>query len=60
MDIKLNDILQLSDEQLKNTKIRFNLMFSDNWNPVEIFKNNGIIQGIKFLKRVILLLGLSV
>ena len=40
MDIKLNDILQLSDEQLKNTKIRFNLMFSDNWNPVEIFKNN--------------------
>ena len=36
--IKLNDILRL--ESLNNVKIRFNLMFEDNWNPIEIFKNN--------------------
>lgn len=36
--IKLNDILQLID--LQNVKIRFNLMFDGNWNPIEIFKNN--------------------
>jgi hypothetical protein len=36
--IKLNDILQLPS--LDNVKIRFNLMFADNWNPIEIFKNN--------------------
>lgn len=38
--IKLNDILQL--DNLKNVKIRFNLMFANNWNPIEIFKNNEI------------------
>lgn len=38
-EIKLNDILRISNEQLKNTKIRFNLMFGGNWNPIEIFKN---------------------
>lgn len=36
--IKLNDILKI--ENLKNVKIRFNLMFADNWNPIEMFKNN--------------------
>jgi hypothetical protein len=38
--IKLNDILKL--ENLNNVKIRFNLMFEDNWNPIETFKNNEI------------------
>lgn len=36
--IKLNDILGLSD--LQNVRVRFNLMFRDNWNPIEIFKND--------------------
>lgn len=36
--IKLNDILQF--ENIKNVKIRFNLMFGGNWNPIETFKNN--------------------
>ena len=36
--INLNDILKIDD--LKNVKIRFNLMFGNNWNPIEIFKNN--------------------
>ena len=36
--IKLNDILKL--ENLNNIKIRFNLMFGGNWNPIEMFKNN--------------------
>lgn len=36
--IKLNDILQL--DNVKNIKIRFNLMFGGNWNPIETFKNN--------------------
>lgn len=35
--IKLNDILRLED--LDNVKIRFNLMFEHNWNPIELFKN---------------------
>jgi hypothetical protein len=35
--ILLNEILRLDD--LKNVKIRFNLMFDGNWNPIEIFKN---------------------
>ena len=35
--IKLNDILQLGN--LDNVKIRFNLMFAQNWNPIELFKN---------------------
>ncbi len=37
-NIKLNDILKI--ENLKNVKIRFNLMFANNWNPIEMFKNN--------------------
>jgi hypothetical protein len=36
--ILLNDILKL--ENLKNVKIRFNLQFRGNWNPIEVFKNN--------------------
>jgi len=39
-DIKLNDILHL--DNLQNVKIRFNLMFRQNWNPIEIFKNSDI------------------
>lgn len=35
--IKLNDILKI--ENLQNVKIRFNLMFANNWNPIETFKN---------------------
>ena len=37
-NIKLNDILKI--DNLKNIKIRFNLMFANNWNPIEMFKNN--------------------
>lgn len=37
-NIKLNDILKI--DNLRNVKIRFNLMFADNWNPIEMFKNN--------------------
>ena len=36
--ILLNEILKLDD--LENVKIRFNLMFDDNWNPIEIFKKD--------------------
>lgn len=36
--IKLNDILKLGN--LDNVKVRFNLMFEGNWNPIEMFKNN--------------------
>lgn len=35
--IKLNDILQFED--LGNVKVRFNIMFGGNWNPIEVFKN---------------------
>ena len=38
--IKLNDILRI--ENLENAKIRFNLQFGKNWNPIEIFKNGDI------------------
>jgi hypothetical protein len=38
--ILLNDILNI--QELSNVKIRFNLMFRDNWNPIEIFKNNDL------------------
>ena len=38
--IKLNDILRL--ENLSNVKIRFNLMFKQNWNPIEVFKNGEV------------------
>ena len=34
--ILLNDILNF--DNLDNVKIRFNLMFSDNWNPSEIYR----------------------
>jgi hypothetical protein len=36
--ILLNEILKLDD--LNNVKIRFNLMFKDNWNPIDFFKNS--------------------
>ncbi len=35
--ILLNELLQFDD--LSNVKIRFNLMFRGNWNPVDFFKN---------------------
>lgn len=35
--IKLNDILQI--DNIENVKVRFNLMFGDNWNPIEVFKS---------------------
>ena len=35
--ILLNEILGLGE--LDNVKIRFNLMFGGNWNPIEVFKN---------------------
>lgn len=38
--IKLNDLLRL--ENLNKVKIRFNLMFAQNWNPIELFKNGDI------------------
>ena len=38
--ILLNDILKL--DNLDNVKIRFNLMFRDNWNPIELFKNDAM------------------
>lgn len=43
--IKLNDILQL--ENLNNIKIRFNLSFAKNWNPIEFFKNGDIEAMLK-------------
>jgi hypothetical protein len=38
--IKLNDILRL--DNLNNVKVRFNLTFEQNWNPIELFKNGDI------------------
>jgi hypothetical protein len=38
--IKLNDLLRF--ENLHNMKIRFNLMFKDNWDPIEIFKTGDL------------------
>lgn len=38
--IMLSDIFKFED--LSNVKIRFNLMFNDNWNPTDIFKNADI------------------
>ncbi len=43
--IKLNDILKL--DNLDNVKIRFNLMFEQNWNPIELFKNGDISTMLK-------------
>lgn len=37
--IKLNDILKLDDKTLENTKIRLNLQFEGNSNPIDFFKN---------------------
>ena len=34
----LNDLLNISD--IKNVKIRFNMMFDENWNPIELFLKN--------------------
>ncbi|MCL6248204.1 GIY-YIG nuclease family protein [Acinetobacter sp. ANC 4945] len=36
----LNDILQIKD--LDNTKIRLNVMFGGNWNPIEVFKDGNM------------------
>lgn len=38
--ITLNDILKI--ENLTNVRIRFNLMFRQNWNPIDIFKSGEI------------------
>ena len=38
--INLNDILRF--ENLDEVKIRFNLQFRNNWNPIEDFKNGNI------------------
>ena len=38
--IKLNQILKLSN--LDNVKIRFNLQFGENWNPIELFKTGDL------------------
>ncbi len=38
--ILLNDILRLDD--LANVRIRFNLMFRDNWNPIDIFTSGDL------------------
>ena len=35
--ILLNEILKIED--LKNVKVRFNLMFSGNWNPADLFRD---------------------
>jgi len=35
--IYLNDILQLED--IRNVKVRFNLMFDGNWNPSDLYKS---------------------
>ena len=35
--IKLNDLLNI--DSLKNVKVRFNIMFEQNWNPIELFQN---------------------
>ena len=44
--IMLNELLKL--DNLDNVKIRFNLMFRGNWNPVDFFKNDdfdALLQG---------------
>lgn len=38
--VMLNDILQIQD--LSNVKIRLNVMFGGNWNPIEIFKDGNM------------------
>ena len=44
--IKLNDILCF--DNLENVKIRFNLMFANNWNPIQVYLRNDfetLLQG---------------
>ena len=43
--VMLNDILQIKD--LDNVKIRLNVMFGGNWNPIEIFKDGNINEILK-------------
>ena len=38
--IYLNDIFQIKD--LSNVKVRFNLMFDNNWKPSDFYKNADI------------------
>lgn len=40
--VMLNDILQIKD--LDNTKIRLNVMFAGNWNPIEVFKDGNMTE----------------
>lgn len=44
-NIKLNDILRF--DNLNNVKIRFNLSFQQNWNPIEIFKNGDLSKMLR-------------
>lgn len=39
--INLNELLRI--KKLENVKIRFNLMFEQNWNPIELFKNGDLV-----------------
>lgn len=43
--IKLNDILRF--ENLDNVRIRFNLQFRENWNPIEVFQKGDIATMIE-------------
>lgn len=43
--VMLNDILQIKD--LSNVKIRLNIMFGGNWNPIEVFKNGDINEVLR-------------
>ena len=49
----LNELLRFDD--LSNVKVRFNLMFKGNWNPVDIFKakkgDSGYAERLKEAKR---------
>lgn len=40
MTIMLNDLLQLTEEEIANSKIKFNMMFEGNWDPIELFKSD--------------------
>lgn len=43
--VMLNDILQIRN--LDNVKIRLNVMFGGNWNPIEVFKDGNIDEILK-------------
>ena len=43
--VMLNDILQIKN--LDNVKIRLNVMFGGNWNPIEIFKDGNMDEILK-------------